>query len=297
MFPTDHYNLLSNAVKYTPEGGKISFSIKHAYLKFTPYYKIVIQDNGIGISKEFLPHIFESFSQVRPPEASGIMGTGLGLSIVRRIVDLMQGQISVDSVKGAGSTFTVLIPIEVRSAKTTVEQPAQPEPAALDYTGVNLISIPSLATKNEVPARTPTTKKASLPSATPATLSGMHLLLCEDNLVNREIIIKLLRSKNITCKTASNGAQGVEFFTQAAPGTFQAILMDIRMPVLDGYGATRAIRSLPRPDAHTIPIIAMTADAYEEAIRQSLACGMNDHLAKPIDSSKLFATLAKYYQQ
>ena len=290
-------NLLSNAVKYTPEGGKILFSIKHAYLKFTPYYKIVIQDNGIGISKEFLPHIFESFSQERPPEASGIMGTGLGLSIVRRIVDLMQGQISVDSVKGAGSTFTVLLPIEVRSAKTTVEQPAQPEPAALDYTGVNLISIPSLATKNEVPARTPTTKKASLPSATPATLSGMHLLLCEDNLVNREIIIKLLRSKNITCKTASNGAQGVEFFTQAAPGTFQAILMDIRMPVLDGYGATRAIRSLPRPDAHTIPIIAMTADAYEEAIRQSLACGMNDHLAKPIDSSKLFATLAKYCQQ
>ena len=286
-------NLLSNAVKYTPESGKIFFSIKHAYLKFTPYYKIVVRDNGIGISKEFLPHIFESFSQERAPEASGIMGTGLGLSIVKRIVELMQGQINVDSFQGAGTTFTVLLPIEVRSSKTEATKQAQAAQPAQEYTGVNLVSMPSLATSNAAPAGT----EEAAPVVVPETFTGMHLLLCEDNFVNREIISKLLRSKGITCSTAVDGSQGVQTFSQAAPGTFQAILMDIRMPVLNGYEATRAIRALPRPDAHTIPIIAMTADAYEEAVKQALACGMNDHLAKPIDSEKLFLTLAKYYKK
>jgi CheY-like chemotaxis protein len=153
--------------------------------------------------------------------------------------------------------------------------------------------MPSLATSNAAPAGT----EEAAPVVVPETFTGMHLLLCEDNFVNREIISKLLRSRGITCSMAVDGAQGVQTFSQAASGTFQAILMDIRMPVLNGYEATRAIRALPRPDAHTIPIIAMTADAYEEAVKQALACGMNDHLAKPIDSEKLFLTLAKYYKK
>jgi signal transduction histidine kinase/CheY-like chemotaxis protein len=285
-------NLLSNAVKYTPEGGRILFSIQHAYLKFTPYYRIIVQDNGIGISKEFLPHIFESFSQELSPEASGVVGSGLGLSIVKRIVELMKGQINVNSVKGAGTTFTVLLPIDVRSSKTEAAKKTQAEITAQGYTGVNLISIPSLATSNNVPAAA-----APKPAVVPDALPGMHLLLCEDNLVNQEIIRKLLQSKGISCRIAANGAQGVETFSKNPPGTFQAILMDIRMPVLDGYGAATAIRKLPRADAATIPIIAMTADAYEEAVHKALACGMNAHLAKPIDSAKLFLTLAQYYHK
>lgn len=246
-------NLLSNAVKYTPEGGHVQLrayaeasDCSHQYLIFE------VVDDGIGISKAFLPHIFEPFNQERRHGYESI-GTGLGLSIVRQLVKLMDGAISVQSEKDKGSRFTVRLrfrQIDIGAAPVGDKRAGQP-----------------------------------------VSLIGKKILVCEDNALNREIAVALLKSKGATVITTENGQLGLEAFARGAMGEFSAILMDIRMPVMDGLEATKAIRALERNDAKTIPIIAMTADAFAEDVQRCLAAGMNGHIAKPINPEKMFAIL------
>ena len=248
-------NLLNNAVKYTPSGGHVWVTVRDDPAGAAdPDIVISVRDDGIGISEAFLPHLFEPFAQEKRTGYEST-GTGLGLSIVRQLVDLMGGTIGVESEKGRGTTFTV----------------------RLHFAEVS---------PDELPVR------AAKPASAHAELSGRKLLLCEDNALNREIACELLHSRNMNAVTAENGQLGVELFSKSAPGEFAAILMDIRMPVMDGLEATAAIRALPRPDAQTIPIVAMTADAFDDDIRKCLAAGMNAHIAKPVDPEQLFDTLS-----
>jgi len=248
-------NLLSNAIKYTMPGGTVRAIVAWDAAMTDGYScHITVQDTGIGISPAFLPRVFESFAQEKRPETANILGTGLGLSIVKKTVDQMNGVITVESKLDVGSVFRVSLPLT--SAKTN--QPLR-----------------SVETLPEI------------------RLEGITVLLCEDNQLNAEIATTLLRNQGIIVETASNGRLGKEKFAASAPGHFSAVLMDIRMPEMDGYEAARAIRALPRPDAMSVPIIAMTADAFEEDIRECLEAGMNDHVTKPIDSSHLFDALRK----
>ena len=245
-------NLLSNAVKYTPEGGQISMSVTLDRLKGDGNnFKLVVADNGIGISEAFLPQIFEAFTQEQDQRYSAVTGTGLGLAIVKRIVDLMNGTITVESKKGQGSTFTVLLPVKVI-------QPQTAEAVKVEH----------------------------------YDFTGKKVLLCEDNLLNTEIAKKLLEDKGLQVVCVVNGAEGVRLFAASSPGEYGAILMDIHMPVMDGMTATRKIRQLPRPEAKTVPILAMTADAYDEDAQRCLAAGMNGHIAKPIDPKRLYKIIA-----
>ena len=170
----------------------------------------------------------------------------------------MQGEITVHSVKNEGTQVRIVVPVTVVQREAVAETVSQPH------------------------------------GRDAAVLQGSRILLCEDNMLNREIIIELLKAKGMRVDTAENGQKGLELFSKEPPGTYQAILMDIRMPVMDGYTATACIRALENAYAKTIPILALSADAYEESIRKSLACGMTAHLAKPIEPDKLFAALVKY---
>ena len=245
-------NLLSNAVKYTPSGGHILLSI---YNEPTPDRGpdslIMISDDGIGISNEFLPHLFEPFSQERQNGYESV-GTGLGLSIVKQLVELMGGSIKVQSVKGKGTTFMVRLHFE-----EVMEGVADMEP---------------------------------LPSRQ-CSLTGEKILLCEDNKLNREIFVTMLRARGINTICAGNGAEGVAKFSESAAGEYAAILMDIRMPVMDGLEATARIRNMDRADAKTIPIIALTADAFAENVQECLDAGMDGHVAKPVSPAQLYSAL------
>jgi signal transduction histidine kinase/BarA-like signal transduction histidine kinase len=249
-------NLLTNAVKYTPAGGHVSLQMgcnQGTDGQYTGF--IIVKDDGIGISPDFLPHIYEPFAQEQSTGYEGT-GTGLGLAIVKQLVDLMGGTIAVDTAKGKGTTFTIRLPI----------QPAE-TPA--------------------VPAAAP------LPDSSLVKLAGKKILLCEDNALNREIAGAILRKQGMQVTYAVNGQKGVDIFTASAVGEYAAILMDLRMPVLDGFGATTAIRNLDRADAATIPIIAMTADVFAETVEKCLAAGMNAHLSKPVDTRKVYQVLGQ----
>ena len=249
-------NLLSNAIKFTPEGGTVKAGVQ---ILDPPVNgcnrRIVVEDNGIGMSAEFLKKMYEPFSQERRSETAHTVGTGLGLSIVQRIVQLMGGSIAVESEIGKGTRFTVDLPLQYE------------ETAAL--------------------------KTADSPLA---PLAGKQVLLCEDNYVNREIASLLLQEKDVRVDSAEDGEEGLKKFAASAEGYYDAILMDVRMPVMDGYEATSAIRRLNRPDAKIIPILAMTADAFEEDIRKCLEVGMNRHLAKPIRPEELYRALGELFQ-
>ena len=251
-------NLLTNAVKYTPAGGHVWFTL-HCEPEGPDSPRLMVtgtvRDDGIGIAPDFLPHLFEPFVQEKQRGYESV-GTGLGLAIVHQMVDLMGGTIAVESHLGEGTTFTVRLPLE--EAPDTL--PAQPE------------SPPSQADLSE--------------------LDGKRILLCEDNALNREITCALLNAKGMAADAAENGRLGLERFEASPPGTYSAILMDIRMPVMDGYTAARAIRSLDRPDAGTVPIIAVTADAFADDVEKALEAGMDDHISKPIDPGALYQTLA-----
>jgi len=245
-------NLLSNAIKYTPSGGTVRASVSWEEAPADGFAcHVTVQDTGIGIRPEFLPHIFESFAQDRRPETANILGTGLGLAIVKRTVTQMGGVVTVESTVNAGSTFRVALPL---SRAEAVRQP-----------------------------------EAETPSA--ASLAGRTVLLCEDNPLNTEIARMLLQNWGLGVECAANGRQGVEKFGASRPGYFSAILMDNRMPEMDGCEAARAIRALPRPDAASVPIIAMTADAFEEDVRNCRDAGMNGHVTKPIEPELLFRVL------
>ncbi|NCC43813.1 MAG: response regulator [Clostridia bacterium] len=258
-------NLLSNAVKFTPENGTIRLQVR---LKPTSEESdmvdcnVVIQDNGIGISQDFIKDLYTPFEQ----EHEGKEGTGLGLSIAKKLVEMMNGTIQCDSTKGIGTTFTICIPMKICES-------------ADDYTKK---SSSHEEDDHDLSARTD-------------KLEGKHFLICEDHPLNTQIICRLLERKKITYTTASDGAEGLQIFTQMPPGSFDAILMDIRMPNMDGLTATAAIRALPRPDARVIPIIAMTANAFSEDVQASRAAGMDAHLSKPIEPNKLYETLESFF--
>ncbi len=253
-------NLLSNAVKYTPIGGTIWLRVKHIEQAADDCsLQIEIEDTGIGMSQEFMRKLYEPFTQERQLELRTASGSGLGLAIVKRIVDLMQGTITVQSVQGKGTKFVVRLPLEIRS-------------------GGDLSAVP----------------KPTLSSS--IDFENKKILLCEDNELNQEIACTLLESKKAKVICTGNGAEGAACFSQSAIGEFAAILMDIHMPVMDGYDATRKIRAFVRADARQIPIIAMTADAYAEDVQKCLAAGMDAHIAKPIYPEQLFRLLQQGIQ-
>lgn len=247
-------NLLSNAIKFTPKGGHIELIFEN--ISRTQDYiknRMTVRDNGIGISADFIPKIFIPFEQENTTDDNSRNGTGLGMSIVKSIIDLMGGSIKVESTQGKGSSFIVEWAFKIAKAQDFKEQQA---------TCVNIDD-----------------------------LVGIHILLCEDHDLNIKITKKLLEKAGIIVTVAKNGQLGVELFEQSDIGEFDAILMDIRMPVMDGLIAAKTIRSLKRLDAKQIPIIAMTANAFSEDIKQTHDIGMNAHLSKPIDSQLLYKTL------
>ena len=249
-------NLLSNAVKYTSEGGKIVLDIeeKPSALDGFMTLQIRVSDNGIGISKEYIPHIFDAFTRERSSSESGIIGTGLGLHIVKSFVDLMNGDISVESESGKGTCFTVEI-----SCRKIPEEELQQQ-------------------MEEQPEN--------------VSLAGRRLLLAEDNGLNAEIAMTILQDADAEVELAADGKIAVDKLQDVPAGYYDAILMDIQMPNMNGYEATKAIRKLTDERAK-IPIIAMTANAFEEDRQAALAAGMDDYVAKPVEISELFRTIMK----
>ncbi|MDD4851046.1 MAG: transporter substrate-binding domain-containing protein [Gemmiger sp.] len=248
-------NVLSNAIKFTPKGGTVRMEIECLKRENGfAYSRISVADTGIGMSKEFLPHIFDAFSQENTAATGNYTGTGLGLSIVKNLVEVMGGNVQVESELGKGTTITVYLHIELVCGQT-----AQP---------------------------------GTLPGETLACLEGKRVLLCEDHPLNTQIATRLLKKRGMQVECAANGQQAVALFEAAAPYHYAVVLMDIRMPVMDGLQAARAIRALPRPDARQVPIVAMTANAFDEDAQRSREAGMNAHLTKPIDPQLLYQTIA-----
>ncbi len=249
-------NILGNSVKFTPDGGKIYFRAKE--VKSTQdraLFQFELADTGIGMKKEFIPHLFEAFAQEDDGMRTTYKGTGLGMAITKKFVDMMGGSIEVQSVLNEGTTFILEFWIDIdKEAKLNDD-------------------------KAEVHAN----------------LKGMKTLLVEDIELNLEIAQSILEEEGAVVTPAMNGQEAVDAFANNPAGTFDIIIMDIMMPVMDGITATKTIRALDRPDAKTIPIVAMTANAYEEDIRNTQAAGMNAHLSKPIDVDLMFKTLSRFY--
>lgn len=246
------FNLLSNAVKFTPAGGTVSLTIHERQTSpGRAEIEQIITDTGIGMSREFLEHMYEPFTR-EYPTADYRSGSGLGLAIVKNLVKLMGGTIKAVSEQGKGTSITVTYPADMKDR------------AALDELK----------------------KAAAHPD--PLRMDGMRLLLCEDNELNAQIASQLLQLKGASVDIAVNGRIGLEKFAQSSPGTYAAVLMDIRMPEMDGLTAAGKIRELEREDAGTVPIIAMTANAYQEDIKKCLDTGMNAFIPKPIDPDKMY---------
>ena len=254
-------NLLSNAFKFTPAGGEITLSVRQTEPGEYGRYEFAVADTGIGMSPEFLRRIFEPYAREMRFGDRAASGTGLGMSITRSLAALMGGEIQVESEPGKGSRFTVVLPLP--SA-----EPGQDEPAA------------------EAAARA-----AARPDAGAFTLEGLSLLLAEDNEINMEITTEMLAARGVRVAQAFDGAEAVELFRQSAPFAFDAVLMDMQMPGLDGCAAARQIRALPRADAQSVPIIAVTANAFAEDVAATAAAGMDAHISKPIDFKKLAQAL------
>lgn len=248
-------NILSNAIKFTPNNGVILVCIE-MYEKNNDIlnYRVSIRDNGIGMSKNFIPHIFEPFSQETTNDNQN-KGTGLGLSIVKSLVNVMKGNIYVNSEKGVGTVFVVELPLKLS------------ENISVGESGKALGEV---------------------------DITGKRVLLCEDHPLNAEIAKRLIESKGARVDVASNGEIGLNKFLSSEEFDYDIILMDIRMPVMDGIETTKAIRAIGRKDAGSIPIIAMTANAFDDDVRISKEAGMNEHLAKPVNPQKLYETLQKY---
>ena len=252
-------NILGNAVKFTPDGGKIWFRVREtAADEDTATIRFEIQDTGMGMTQEFLGKIWEAFSQAEGGARSKYKGTGLGMAITKQFVDLMGGTITVQSELNVGSTFVVELPMSIDKAAHEVEEQAE----------------------------------------TIDSLEGIHAMMAEDNELNMEIATELFEDEGMEIIPAVNGQIAVDLFRQNPPGTFDVILMDIMMPLMDGLEATRAIRETEgRPDAKTIPIIALSANAFEEDIRRSLDAGMNAHLSKPINLEEALKTISNFVRK
>ena len=258
-------NLLGNAVKFTAEGSVQLDAERIARFDGKSTLRFRITDTGIGISEEFLPGIFEPFSQENSETTSRYGSSGLGLAITKRIVDMMNGHIGVSSTKGKGSVFTVTVTLD--------DVRRQPEMAQVH---------------TEAKAAGERTEGEHA-----AHLAGRRILLAEDAAVNAEIMEMILQTKGILAETAGSGRIAVEKFAARRPGYYDAVLMDVRMPEMDGLAAAAAIRAMDREDAKTIPIIALTANAFDEDVRRSLQAGMNAHLSKPVQPEVLFETLER----
>jgi signal transduction histidine kinase/CheY-like chemotaxis protein/ABC-type amino acid transport substrate-binding protein len=252
-------NLVSNAVKYTGAGGTIRCDVTQKPGEKESWCNMVITvaDNGIGMSQEFQKHIFEPFERERTSTISKVEGSGIGMGIVKKLVGLMGGTVEVESRIGVGSTFTVTIPCRI-------------------------------ASEDEIQA-----KRETGPSDQ-KSLFGVKILLAEDNDLNAEIAVELLQEEGCTVDRAKDGVECVDMLEKAANGTYQLILMDIQMPVMNGYDATKKIRRMDDPQKADIPIIAMTANAFSEDKQAALDAGMNDHIAKPINMNVLVPTIQKY---
>lgn len=248
-------NIISNAIKYTDAGGMVSVSIRELscngeYAEF----EFVVSDTGIGMSEEFAEHIFEPFTQEHAENRSSYQGTGLGMSIVKNLVSKMKGTITLHTLQGEGTTFTITLPIKLDTV--CVEKRESEEEASID---------------------------------------GMKILLVEDNDLNLEVAQYILEDVGAKITVAKNGFEAVKFFKESEENAFDAVLMDVMMPVMDGLTATKKIRELRRKDARNVPIIAMTANVFNEDVMAAREAGMNEHIAKPLDFDKLIHTLAKYF--
>ncbi len=252
-------NILGNAVKFTPDGGKIYFRVRETgSADGRAHYHFEVEDTGIGMKPEFLKHIWEPFAQEDGGNRTNYKGTGLGMAITKQFVDMMGGTITVESQLHEGSKF-------IMDLGFAIDQHVK--------------------------------ETAGTPEETELHLEGMRVMLVEDNELNMEIAQFMLEDVGIAVTCVENGQLALELFQKQAAGSFDLILMDIMMPVMNGLDATRAIRALDRPDAGTIPIVAMTANAYEDDIRQAKEAGMNGHLAKPIDTDLLYRTLDELFQR
>ena len=249
-------NIIDNAIKYNQSGGSVFVRAAETACKNgIADYRFVIEDTGIGIGEDFKKHIFEPFSQEHQGARTHYNGVGLGMFIVKKLVDQMKGTIEVDSRVGTGSVISITLPIRVDGA---LNEPSKDEE--------NLV---------------------------PGDVSGMCVLLVEDNEINCEIVEFMLGQAGAKVVTANDGKAAVDAFSASAPGTFHCVLMDLMMPVMSGYEASRVIRGLDRPDAKTVPIIALSANAFEEDVAMAKAAGMNEHLAKPMDINKLFKVMQR----
>ena len=251
-------NIIGNSVKYTPEGGKISVSVKEEPFEKENYiaYRIIVEDNGIGMSKEYLPHIFEEFSREHTSTESKVTGTGLGLPIVKSLIDMMGGTIEVESQLGCGTKMNVVLPFELASEKQILEEKQKEKEKISD------------------------------------SILGKRVLLAEDNELNAEIAMTVLKENGLKAERAANGKQCMEMLKKMPEDYYDMILMDIQMPEMDGYEATKLIRNLDDARAD-IPIVAMTANAFEEDRQKALESGMNAHVSKPVDMNMLFKVMAQ----
>ena len=251
-------NLVSNAVKYTQEGGKIQFLVEECETKSSVYakYRFLVSDNGMGMSADFKDTIFDAFTRAESSMTNKIQGTGLGMAITKNLVEAMGGTIDVESELSQGSCFEVLIDLRIAEDRfvSSAERVEKDEPAG-------------------------------------NVLKGMRFLCAEDNELNAEILMELLKIEGAECTICENGKRVLEAFEQSAPGDYDMILMDVQMPVMNGYEATKAIRRSSHELAKTIPIIAMTANAFSEDIQHSLAAGMNAHVSKPVEMKVLEKTI------
>ena len=250
-------NIISNAIKYTPEGHSIHVEVHEAVSENPSKIRCIFscEDTGIGISEEYLPHIYEEFSREHTSTENKVPGTGLGLSIIKSMIELMGGSIQVESRQGIGTKFTVDLSFD-------------------------------MASKEEVYGSRNAIKTSAI-----HTIKGKRILIAEDNELNAEIAKTVLEDVGALVTRVEDGQQAVELFKEKPAGTFDAILMDLMMPIMDGYTATREIRSLERSDSKNIPIIAMTANAFQEDAEKCIAVGMNAHLAKPLDVEKVMITI------
>lgn len=254
-----YLNLLNNAVKYTNSGGSIYMEVSEEVLENEEILLIfIVKDTGIGMSEKFQKTMYDSFTRVQDSRIDKIQGTGLGLSIVKQMVTVMNGTIDCVSAEGAGTTFTVKIPLTASSESAIVKQ----ETAENDQVICN-------------------------------DLTNIHILIAEDNDLNWEIVSEMLTDSGISCKRAENGKECVEILTLAPPNTYDLVFMDIQMPILNGRDATRKIRATGREDLKKLPIVAMTADAFAEDMQLCMDAGMNGHIAKPIEMDKVLIIIRR----
>ena len=252
-------NIIGNSLKYTPAGGKITIDIREIPFDRENYiaYKIVVEDTGIGMSEDYLPHIFEEFSREHTSTESKVVGTGLGLPIVKALIDLMGGTIEIESEAGKGTKTTVMIPFEIATQEQILEEQQKEK------------------------------------EFVPEDIKGKRILVAEDNELNAEITLTVLKEKGLLVERAAIGKECVEMLKEKPADYYDMILMDIQMPEMDGYQATEMIRNLGDSRA-AVPIVAMTANAFEEDRQKALDAGMNAHVSKPVDMNVLFRVMAKF---